>query len=130
MNRTLAGAAAVTALFFALAAPAQAHRSGCHRWHSCPSDTGSYVCGDLGYTTFCPVATTPRPVAPAAAAPPAASTRVTTTNVNLRSGPGAQTARLVTLPQGARVTLRGCAGGWCQVTWQGRAGYVAQAYLR
>lgn len=28
---------------------AEAHRSGCHRWHSCPSDTGSYVCGDLGY---------------------------------------------------------------------------------
>jgi len=28
---------------------ASAHRSGCHRWHSCPSDTGSYVCGDLGY---------------------------------------------------------------------------------
>jgi hypothetical protein len=26
-----------------------AHRSGCHRWHSCPSDTGSYICGDLGY---------------------------------------------------------------------------------
>lgn len=32
---------------------AEAHRSGCHRWHSCPSDTGSYVCGDLGYTTYC-----------------------------------------------------------------------------
>lgn len=26
-----------------------AHRSGCHRWHSCPSDTGSYICGDLGH---------------------------------------------------------------------------------
>jgi hypothetical protein len=26
-----------------------AHRNGCHRWHSCPSDNGSYVCGDLGY---------------------------------------------------------------------------------
>jgi hypothetical protein len=26
-----------------------AHRSGCHRWHSCPSDSGSYGCGDLGY---------------------------------------------------------------------------------
>lgn len=26
-----------------------AHQSGCHRWHSCPSDSGSYVCGDLGY---------------------------------------------------------------------------------
>lgn len=33
--------------------PAQAHRDGCHRWHSCPSDTGSYVCGDLGYDTYC-----------------------------------------------------------------------------
>jgi hypothetical protein len=30
------------------------HRDGCHRWHSCPSDTGSYVCGDLGYYTYCP----------------------------------------------------------------------------
>lgn len=33
--------------------PASAHRSGCHRWHSCPSDTGSYTCGDLGYSTYC-----------------------------------------------------------------------------
>jgi hypothetical protein len=31
------------------ATTAEAHQSGCHRWHSCPSDTGSYVCGDLGY---------------------------------------------------------------------------------
>lgn len=33
---------------------AEGHRNGCHRWHSCPSDTGSYVCGDLGYSRFCP----------------------------------------------------------------------------
>jgi hypothetical protein len=26
-----------------------AHRSGCHRWHACPSDRGTYTCGDLGY---------------------------------------------------------------------------------
>ena len=26
-----------------------AHKSGCHRWHTCPSDTGSYVCGDTGH---------------------------------------------------------------------------------
>lgn len=32
-----------------LASPAEAHRSGCHRWHSCPSDTGSYTCGDAGH---------------------------------------------------------------------------------
>jgi hypothetical protein len=30
-------------------ASSPAHQSGCHRWHSCPSDTGSYTCGDLGY---------------------------------------------------------------------------------
>lgn len=30
-----------------------AHRDGCHRWHSCPSDDGSYVCGDLGYDDEC-----------------------------------------------------------------------------
>ena len=28
---------------------AEAHRSGCHRWHSCPSDSGSYSCGDAGH---------------------------------------------------------------------------------
>jgi len=33
---------------------ARAHRSGCHRWHSCPSDRGTYVCGDLGYCSACP----------------------------------------------------------------------------
>lgn len=33
--------------------PADAHRDGCHRWHSCPSDTGSYVCGDTGHFSEC-----------------------------------------------------------------------------
>lgn len=31
-----------------------AHRSGCHRWHSCPSDRGTYVCGDTGHCNYCP----------------------------------------------------------------------------
>ena len=31
-----------------------AHRSGCHRWHSCVSDSGSYTCGDLGKCSQCP----------------------------------------------------------------------------
>jgi|GEM_PF-2444715 len=30
------------------------HRSGCHAAHSCPSDTGSYVCGDTGNYSQCP----------------------------------------------------------------------------
>jgi len=33
---------------------ADAHQSGCHRWHSCPSDSGSYTCGDTGYCSGCP----------------------------------------------------------------------------
>lgn len=33
---------------------ADAHRSGCHRWHSCPSDSGSYICGDTGHCSDCP----------------------------------------------------------------------------
>ena len=32
---------------------AEAHRSGCHRWHSCPSDSGSYICGDTGHCSGC-----------------------------------------------------------------------------
>jgi hypothetical protein len=32
----------------------EAHRSGCHRWHSSPSDHGTYTCGDLGYCFQCP----------------------------------------------------------------------------
>ncbi len=33
---------------------ASAHRDGCHSKHSCPSDTGSYECGDKGYCSECP----------------------------------------------------------------------------
>lgn len=59
----------------ALSLSALAHRSGCHRWHSCPSDTGSYVCGDLGHSNYCPKAATttkpkPPPAKPATASPP------------------------------------------------------------
>jgi hypothetical protein len=42
-----------------VASPAQAHRDGCHRWHSCSSDSGSYACGDLGYTSECSGNTAP-----------------------------------------------------------------------
>jgi len=38
----------------AVAGDLYAHRSGCHRWHSCPSDRGTYTCGDTGYCSQCP----------------------------------------------------------------------------
>lgn len=49
-----------------------AHRSGCHKWHSCPSDSGAYICGDAGRCRFCPdnrfcLNGRPRPSAPPSA---------------------------------------------------------------
>jgi micrococcal nuclease len=41
-------------LLTAILTRTDAHRSGCHRWHSCPSDHGTYTCGDLGYCSQCP----------------------------------------------------------------------------
>jgi hypothetical protein len=38
----------------AMQMPAFGHRSGCHSWHSCPSDHGTYECGDTGHCSECP----------------------------------------------------------------------------
>ncbi len=45
----------VLALFFFMPQISYEHQDGCHRWHSCPSDSGSYVCGDLGNDDECPI---------------------------------------------------------------------------
>src|SRR3989338_6915580 len=39
----------IAVTFLLIPAFSEAHRSGCHRWHSCPSDSGSYTCGDAGH---------------------------------------------------------------------------------
>lgn len=44
---------AVFGLTLAFPVSVLAHQSGCHRWHSCPSDSDSYSCGDLGYDSEC-----------------------------------------------------------------------------
>lgn len=38
----LAGVVAVASVWGIAATPAAGHRSGCHRWHSCPSDHATY----------------------------------------------------------------------------------------
>ena len=51
----LLGLALVLLLFLpAFPMESYGHRSGCHAAHSCPSDTGSYVCGDTGNYSQCP----------------------------------------------------------------------------
>src|ERR1700674_5247077 len=57
----------VILLLAVLVTPVDAHRSGCHRWHSCPSDHATYVCGDTGHCSQCPdneycLLAKPRPV--------------------------------------------------------------------
>jgi uncharacterized protein YgiM (DUF1202 family) len=133
--KNLSAGVVVTVLALGLAqlsSTAAAHRSGCHRWHSCESDHGTYVCGDLGYTSECVSQTTSVPTV--MAAPPVAGDsprpRYTNTNVNLRAGPSAETAKLATLPTGALVMVQQCAFGWCQVTWQEKVGYLSQKRLR
>jgi endonuclease YncB( thermonuclease family) len=50
----LAATMSILVLALPLFGAAYAHIDGCHIWHSCPSDTGSYQCGDKGYCTECP----------------------------------------------------------------------------
>lgn len=117
------------AIFFMLAAPAQAHRSGCHRWHSCPSDTGSYVCGDLGYTSGCGTESTQVPAVPN----PVVATlpvRHTTAPLNLRQAPSTTAPILARTSKDAALDVVGCTPTWCQVKVRGYEGYVSRAYLR
>jgi hypothetical protein len=76
MNVKLLAAVVLSTLtFLSVAHKSEAHRDGCHRWHSCPSDTGSYVCGDMGYASQCPNSTPTRlPAAiPSRTVPPSES---------------------------------------------------------
>lgn len=58
---TLGAALALAAFTFGYAAgPASAHRSGCHRWHSCPSDHATYRW--RGWRCVAPYADEPTPV--------------------------------------------------------------------
>ncbi len=54
---------------------------------------------------------------------------VTTGSVNMRTGPGTSHARITTLPAGAQVFVGGNVGGWYQVTYNGRNGFVSSNYI-
>ena len=78
MSRAVALSGISSWLLLMVLTTADAHRSGCHRWHSCSSDRGTYVCGDLGHCSGCPdnqycLAGQARIQAPTA--PPSAGTR-------------------------------------------------------
>lgn len=62
---------------------------------------------------------------------PVGSTLVTTTGLNLRSGPGTSNRILVTMPAGARVTVLRSAptNGWYNIKYGTRSGWSHGAYL-
>jgi hypothetical protein len=67
-----------------------------------------------------------------AALPAIAAPGVTTTSVNLRSGPGTNHPTIRTLPAGTAVDMGDCedSGSWCAVTVDGRSGFVSGRYLQ
>lgn len=52
-----------------------------------------------------------------------------TTNVNIRKGPGTDTAKVGLLRKGEKITAIGTSGGWTKVEWKGGIAWVASAYL-
>ncbi|HQZ13648.1 MAG TPA: SH3 domain-containing protein [Devosia sp.] len=58
-----------------------------------------------------------------------AASAVTTSPLNVRSGPGTAYDVIDTLRRGERVETRGCRGGWCFVRQSGPDGFVSSRYL-
>lgn len=58
-----------------------------------------------------------------------AATAYTTTNINVRSGPGTSYSAVDVLPAGARVEIDSCRGSWCLVYNRGIEGWVSANYL-
>lgn len=68
--------------------------------------------------------------APAPAAAPTGAGRVTTTDLNLRKGPGLSYGVVRVVPDGARVTLTGKSSrGFAEVTYATSKGWVSTQYL-
>lgn len=53
---------------------------------------------------------------------------VTTSNVNLRSGPSTTSQILTQIPQGTTIDLDNCQSDWCSVRISGHDGYIAKRY--
>lgn len=59
----------------------------------------------------------------------ASESKVTNTALNLRTGPGLNYPILLTMPQGAPVTVLSTSGDWSKVTYNGTSGYGFSLYL-
>ncbi|MEG6509282.1 SH3 domain-containing protein [Methyloligella sp. 2.7D] len=64
-----------------------------------------------------------------AGAPAHAWTAYTTADLNLRQGPSTGYPIIATMPNGSKVDVGGCSGGWCEVGWRGTQGFAAASML-
>lgn len=55
--------------------------------------------------------------------------RVTTEELNLRSGPSVSYSIIAVMPKGAKVTVLSVSGSWAKVNYQGKIGYAHTGYL-
>jgi peptidoglycan/xylan/chitin deacetylase (PgdA/CDA1 family) len=55
--------------------------------------------------------------------------RVTTANLNFRTGPGTSYSIIATIPKGTTVNVLSESGGWARFVYGGRTGYSSSAYL-
>ena len=56
-------------------------------------------------------------------------TRWTTAGLNLRQSADADSARLLTIPKGKKITVTATSGNWSRTTYGGRTGWVSSSYL-
>ena len=124
--KTLILTALTLAPLFALSS-AQAHRSGCHRWHSCESDRATYTCGDTGHSNYCDTPT-PSSVAPAVVVQPTAL--VLDGPIKFRASPSRKGKILFQLPTGGVVNLGLCGKDWCAVGYGKSRGWMMKKFLK
>ena len=60
----------------------------------------------------------------------AAEAKVTTANLNMRTGPGTSYGVVTVIPKGAQVSVSGYSGDWAQVSYGGKNGYAHGSYLK
>jgi len=53
----------------------------------------------------------------------------TTSNLNLRAGPGTHYPVKKVIPAGAEIDVHSCGHTWCYTAWAGHQGYVNHDYL-
>ena len=53
----------------------------------------------------------------------------TTSNLNLRAGPGTHHRVKAIIPAGAPIDIESCGDTWCYMAWAGHVGYVKHQYL-